>query len=419
MSIRVKESVEAHIQYENHYLVGPSLVECIDPKGKGYGDLLLMVDLFNASDSSIGTMLWRSCDRGKTFSVQGLIEKSFVYDFDGSWVKSGYGALYADEKAGVLLFIANDTYWEKGEIKSIWKKRTLYFRLSFDNGYTWTDKRYIIQNGKDEHGISYDSRHFLKDVTFGVNNAATISPKVVRAEDDTLLVGVQVQITDENGKLLNPTGMGYMKSGAIKGKWNREKLTYEWELGDYASVPLSGSTRGVYEPAFDIIDHNRVLMVMRGSNMGSSDRMDGVKFFSVSEDNGFTWTKPQPLKYDDGSTMYASSCIPKLLRHSNGKLYFVGVINESNPNGNLPRYPLCIAQIDDKRCCVIKDTVTVIDTIREHHKKMKEGRFPVDYSNHGVYEDKKTGEIVVFAPFKTELDSYTVLNKYVIEVESR
>ncbi|HHV96711.1 MAG TPA: exo-alpha-sialidase [Clostridiaceae bacterium] len=417
MGIKIKETIDSYLSYKDYYILGPSIAYCPNTKAKGYRDMLLMADLFNASDSNTGTMLWRSTDGGKTWTIQDYIEKSYVYDFNNSWVKSGYGAIYSDEKTGVMIFLANDTYWENNKIQSLWKKRTLYYRLSFDNGYTWTNKKYIIQKGKDPFGQTYDKIHFLKDVYFGRNMAASVSPLIIKTYDGSILVSVQVQITNEKGELINPTGWGYMKAGAIKGSWNEENLDYEWDLGEYASVSLNESTRGVYEPAFGKIRDNKLIMVMRGSNASRRDEIMGVKFYSTSKDNGYTWSKPLPLKYDDDTVMYSSSCIPKLINHTNGRLYYIGVINDSNPDGNLPRYPLCIAEIDMENCCVIKDSVTVIDTKRKNQDDSAKDSHVVDFSNHGIYEDKNTGDIIVFAPFRPNLKNYAcVLNKYVISV---
>jgi hypothetical protein len=157
---------------------------------------------------------------------------------------------------------------------------------------------------------------------------------------------------------------------------------------------------------------------MRNSNYTQSDKITGAKFYSISEDNGYTWSKPEMLLYDDGSIMYSSSSIPKLLNHSNGNLYFIGIINRENPKGNLPRYPLCIAKVDKETKRIIKASVTVIDTKREHHNLSVKTSNVVDYSNHGVYEDKETKNIVVLAPYRENLSQYRCyLNRYVVKVK--
>lgn len=408
MSIKLLEEQEKFIKYKDYFILGPSVAYCPNSE-----EMLLNADLFNASDSNTGSMLWRSFDQGHTWQEQGLIEKSYVYDFRNSWVKSGYGSIYTDKVANVMVYFANDTYWEENKLASLWRMRTLYYRLSFDNGNTWTDKKYIIQKGAE-----YNATHFIKDVEFKKNMAAMVTPFVVRAQDNTLLVSVQIQMLNDDGTILNPTGMGCMKAGALKATWNKSTLEYEWELGQYVTVGLEDSVRGLYEPTFGLLDNNKVLMIMRNSNYRQSDKIIGAKFYSVSHDNAITWSSPQILTYDDDTIMYSSSCIAKLLNHSNGNLYYIGVINDENPQGNLPRYPLCIAKVDKNSLKIIKHSVTIIDTKRKNHETSVKTSNVVDYSNQGIYEDRETGNIIVLAPYREDLTQYrSYLNKYTIEVD--
>ena len=115
--------------------------------------------------------------------------------------------------------------------------------------------------------------------------------------------------------------------------------------------------------------------------------------------------------------MYSSSCSSKLVSHSNGKLYFVGIINSENPKGNLPRYPLCIAEINQQSLRVIKESVFVLDTKPDGMDDTLPESYPVDFSNHWAYEDEK-GRIVVIAPFRPDLCTFNgVLNRYEISVD--
>ena len=187
-------------------------------------------------------------------------------------------------------------------------------------------------------------------------------------------------------------------------------------LREYVTVGLDKSVRGLYEPTYGVINNNEIMMIMRNSNYRQSDTITGAKFYSISVDNGYTWSEPEMLLYDDGSIMYSSSCIPKVLNHSNGDIYYIGVINEENPKGNLPRYPLCIAKIEKETKRIIKKSVTIIDTKRKNHDLEANTSNVVDYSNHGIYEDKKTGDIVVLAPYREDLTRYSCyLNRYVVK----
>ena len=408
MNITVREG---QIRSPGHFILGATFARCPAADLPEAGTLLMCASLSNGSDSGVGNMLWRSRDEGITWEQLGFVEKSFRCDRDGSMIKvGGNAALYTDGKAGVILFTSNEMYWNKNNFASTKQCSRPFYRLSFDNGVTWTDKRYIITDG---HTMDAP----IPDVVYGRNFCLSMASQTLRADDDSLLVALQCQIVDETGKLVEPAGFHFFQSGALHARWNEAAQGYDWSMSEYVRVTAEESMRGVFEPTFARLDAGKFLMVMRGSNM-DAPQMIGQKFYSVSEDNGMHWSRPQPLRFDDGSTMYSSSCVPKLLAHSNGKLYYIGVINEENVQGNLPRYPLCIAEVDRERCCILRDTLTVIDTERDFHRKQKgsAGRRlqVVDYSNHGIFEDSK-GRIIVYAPFRTDLSLWEgVLNRYEI-----
>lgn len=375
--------------------VGPTFARCLNPDAPGYGSLLMNVAVSNGADSGVGNRLYRSFDDGESWQEEGYIERSFCCDRQGSlWKVGGNAALYADEEAGVLLFTSNEMLWTKNEYASCKQCTRQFYRLSFDNGHSWTDKIYILTEGQTPENP-------IPDVVYGRNFALSMASQTLRADDGSLLVALQCQVVDENGKLYEPSGFHFFQSGALHAVWDEEALRYRWTMSDYVRVTPQESMRGVFEPTFARLGENRYLMVMRNSNHGDPS-VTGQKFYSVSENSGYSWSQPSPLTYDDGTTMYSSSCVPKLFAHSGGKLYYIGIINSENPDSNHPRYPLCIAELDRQTCMVRKETVTVIDTGRGCQK---------DYSNHGIYEDSQ-GRLVIYTPFRTE--TACGLNRYIV-----
>lgn len=377
--------------------IGPTFAYCRNAEQPDHGSLIMNVSIFNGSDSGVGNLLFRSYDEGETWTEEGFIERSFMCDRSGSMTKvGGNNALYADEEAGVILFTGNEMFWNRNQFASTKQCSRQYYRLSFDNGRTWTDKKYVVTEG-----MTPDNP--IPDVVYGRNFALSMASQTLRADDGSLLVALQCQMTDGEGKLIEPSGFHFFQCGALHAKWEEDALAYRWTMGEYVHVTPGQSMRGVFEPTFARLGANRFLMVMRNSNHGDRSVV-GQKFCSVSDDNGYHWTQPRPLTYDDGSTMYSASCVPKLFAHSNGKLYFIGVINDGNPDGNSPRYPLCIAELDRETCTIVRRSVTMIDTGRGSQ---------TDYSNHGVYEDSK-GRIVVYTPFNA--GTARGLNRYAIEI---
>src|SRR5207248_6622733 len=85
----------------------------------------------------------------------------------------------------------------------------------------------------------------------------------------------------------------------------------------------------------------RVMMLLRGSNAGNPS-LPGWRWVSYSTDGGWHWTTPQPWTYTSGRPFFSPSACSQLLRHSNGRLYWIGHITPANPRGNRPRYPIVV-----------------------------------------------------------------------------
>jgi len=403
MFLKTKKS--AFLNEREGFWLGPSTVTCTD------GTLLLAADCMEKSDGVIYSVLWRSFDNGETWQKQGKFEHCEAYD--GGMRRDGYGGMYADPETGTVFYFGNEVYWDNDELDSTWRYRKPYYRISDDCGHTWSDKQFMVQNGSDEDG-AYDETHFMKGVTFGRNMATTVVSKVAALSDGSILLGMQRQIP-EGAVNAGPTGMGFLEAGAMKGRWNPKTNRFDWTFGDWTGLPFEITTRGLYEPSLAELPNGDIYMLCRGSNYTRSDDIIGCKFYCVSKDGGMRWSESKPVLYDTGEIMFSSSCSTKLVSHSNGKLFFVGVINDKNPRGNLPRYPLCVAEIDQNTLTVKKDSVFVIDTKPDDMDDTN--TLPVDFSNHWACEDESTGDLIVMAPFRPDLsrlDGY--LNYYRISV---
>jgi len=150
------------------------------------------------------------------------------------------------------------------------------------------------------------------------------------------------------------------------GKWNAEKTDYEWTGGKPVWLSRDVTSRGLLEPEVAELKDGRVLVVWRGSNAKLDPaKAPGRKWFSVSTDGGSTLSTPKAWTYDDGSGFYSPSSIHRLIRHTvTGKLYWVGNICPGRSSGNSPRYPLVIAEVNEKIPALKRSTVTLIDDRR-------------------------------------------------------
>jgi hypothetical protein len=154
-------------------------------------------------------------------------------------------------------------------------------------------------------------------------------------------------------------------------------------------------------------------MVMRGSN-DANPKLPGHKWYSVSPDEGLTWTPPKPWRYSDGNPFFSPSSISQLLTHSNGKYYWIGNLCTENPRGNSPRYPLVIGEVDPRSLLLVKDSIVVVDT------RQADDRPSVSLSNFTVHEDRATQELILHMTrqFKEE-DGTLSGNAYLYRLEPK
>ena len=118
--------------------------------------------------------------------------------------------------------------------------------------------------------------------------------------------------------------------------------------------------------------------------------MPGRKWCCVSTDDGNTWSEVAALRYDTGEDFFSPATGGRLIRHSRtGRLLWIGNIIDENPRGNGPRYPVQIAEVDEAKVALVKDSVTVID------ERGPEDSPALQLSNFKAYEDRESGEIVM------------------------
>jgi hypothetical protein len=195
------------------------------------------------------------------------------------------------------------------------------------------------------------------------------------------------------------------------GRWDPKQKDYRWTPGKQVSVSREVSSRGLMEPEVAELKDGRVLVVWRGSNTATTP---GRKFWSVSTDGGATLSPVAEWKYDDGSSFYSPSAFHRMIRSNrNGKLYWIGNICATPPKGNSPRYPLVIAEIEERGVspALKKNTVTLIDDRKPGQPA------GIQFSNFALLEDRQTRALVLYMTLFGEdpRNKFTADNyKYVI-----
>jgi len=262
---------------------------------------------------------------------------------------------------------------------------TLRYALSKDGGRSFWHEEPVVHVGKE-----FSPEHPLPGLWTGKNSmmigASTCVP--IQLESGDILQPVQIAPLGSDGVYHNPGGgYTYHDCAVLIGKFN-ERGTIDWRVSERIEADPKRSTRGVIEPTIVAASDHRVLMVMRGSN-DRRPSLPGYRWFSVSRDGARTWTKPQPWTYRSGKRFYSPSSCSQLLRHSNGRIYWLGNICPHNPRGNHPRHPLLIGEVDEVSLRLVERSLTVID------RRVAGDLERLQLSNFFAYEDRRAHEIVV------------------------
>lgn len=361
---------------------------------------------YNASYIDAGSFGLRSrkevsFDNGKTWHTKAVGVKNLERIQKHSRREAVTSIFDKNEQAFITFFDAlDDPAISKGlvEPKGALKGYYLRYRVSKDKGATWLyDKSVMDRSQKIDNpfpGIrSGENAFYLGDK----------GSKPILLDNGHILLPVQATILpDPKNKLLNKDNL-YNPSGAssyfevliLEGVWKQGSLS--WTVKSRIKGDPQKTTRGLFEPTLVQLNNGKILVVMRGSNGMKSDpqyKLPSYKWYSYSEDNGNTWSEPQPWKYDNGQQFYSPSSMSLLVKHSSGRVFWIGNIAYSNPKGNFPRYPLVIGEVDQHNMLLKQGTVQVLDTFKKADKK----KGSLDVGHVTAIEDRQTGDLIVVYP---------------------
>ena len=273
----------------------------------------------------------------------------------------------------------------------------------------WSDHCYLCvrKEGSDistphlikfEEGGEYNPANPVDENFFLKNFAYFAKPCIMKNGDVifaiTPLVTACCRILGIDVKEIFPSCPQIMNGMIVgRGKWNGKK--YDLTFSRPVVVSDLKSSRGIDETQIAELNSGRILVVFRGSNVQSKSwntRIEpgtpGHKWYCYSDDGGKTFTDPVPWHFDNGEVIYSSATFSLFLRAAkNGKLYWFGNITDHHINGNHPRYPLQMVEIDETYGTAKHDKVTVIDTRREGEAES------VQLSNFVLLDDRETGDI--------------------------
>ncbi|RKX33767.1 MAG: hypothetical protein DRP71_09385 [Verrucomicrobia bacterium] len=347
------------------------------PKGL---DLMSVHTLSSRSDILSHEYYRFSEDNGRTWSEAELIPASRETP-EGTLQRHNRGG-YLDPATGRFIKLRNEAVLPNNEVMEFMRYNTVHHAVSLDGGRTDLFDEPLVAMG------DYDADHPLPNVRRGHNcfmmGDSTCQP--ITLPDGALLQPVQISPVGPDG-IYRPKGPGftYTDCGFIRGTW-RDDLHIDWELAGMVMADPERTTRGLIEPTLARLADGRILTVMRGSN-DQRPEIPGYRWFALSDDDGRTWTEAEPWTYDSGTTFHSPSSCSQLVAHSSGRLYWIGNLCDKNPEGNLPRYPIVIAEVSMDSGRLIEDTVMVIDD-----RRPEDGEF-VTLSNFYAREDRESGTI--------------------------
>lgn len=280
-----------------------------------------------------------------------------------------------------------------------------------------------------EDGITeFDEKTYRDDEFLKKNNGVTY--KAIVLSDGDLLIGVEgipmYKVCDMLNLDINevfPSRPEY-ECGILmcRGKWNKEEKKYDLTFSKPLYLPDVQSSRGLMEPTFIELKDNKILLVMRGSNFVPPWFKDccpytpGFKYFSISKDGGRTFSSVLPWFFDSKEVVYSSSTYSLLFRSiKNEKVYWVGNITDpTKTDGNYPRFPLQIAEVDEKWGILKKDTVTIIDDKADGESEK------MQLSNFCILQNRETGNVEICMTKLGQYDDRSTYNgdvlKYIIEI---
>jgi hypothetical protein len=314
-------------------------------------DLVSIEERWSRSDTIDVAYFRYSQDNGRTWSAP--TEKKTGEQHPGGMLRRHLRAGYVDPHSGRFIQL-----WDEGILPTDdpiegMRQWNIYYSVDGKGEFQ------IIQHGKE-----FNARHPLPGIYTGKNCVmlGDVPCLPITLKDGAILLPVETTPLGPDGNLYNPTGgYTYTDVAVVHGRWKGERL--KWKMADPIKGDPERCTRGMDEATIETLADGRLILVMRGSN-AKKTTLPGYRWVSYSSDGGWHWTNPAPWTYSHGEPFFSPSSCSQLLRHSNGKLYWLGNISPTNPQGNRPRYPFFIGEVDQDSGLLIRESLIKVDDLQ-------------------------------------------------------
>lgn len=280
------------------------------------------------------------------------------------------------------------------------RTRRAFYQLSDDGGLSWTSPRNIIDSRP-----GYDLTNWAPGVAYGVAGGIA-SGQPAFLSDGTLVVGFVV--THPEAPASDQTARALELYSSIcygRATFNRDAFALDWEFGETVHVDFPMAGGGCCEPAVVSLGGQRLFNTMRCQG-DEEHGIHSTRYCTMSDDGGMSWTEPEPLRYDDGETVWTPASVHLFFRsNKTGQTYLLANILPAPVYGQRPRYPLAIAVFDTDSQRVRRDSVTVIQDLPDGA--------PVErrYTNWGMYEDRRSGDLVMTMPEQPKFVNFTDMTR--------
>jgi hypothetical protein len=280
----------------------------------------------------------------------------------------------------------NEPMFRAGNLRQ--RTYRMFYQLSRDGGRSWSGSRQVI-DCRDGH----DSVQWAPILGYRERGAMADMLAYTWLEDGSLVFGMTVMGTSIEGVIYS------------RARWNEDSSDLEFTFGDLISVGPEVTRGGCCEPAVTCLGGERLFNAMRCQGDEASG-LYSTRQCTVSEDGGMTWSDPEPLRYEDGETVWNPASFSQFIKSTKtGKTYWFANILPGPVHGQTPRYPLTIAEFDPQRCCILKETVRVIHDLPEGAPDERR------YTNWGLYEERGSGDLVMTLPEQPKFLNYTDMTK--------
>ena len=311
-----------------------------------------------------------SRDNGATWTK--LESRWIGYDVEGGKIRYAEPAALFDPDTGKLMVLVDENLYPDDTLNVDGVCRVTLD--TYDTGTeAWSDRE-------------------LLDLSPGRALAVSF-PFPIKTSAGRIVCPAMRHILDAEGKTIHVRGCWAPahESLMILGDY-RADGSIDWHLGSPVPLDLDRTSRGLDENTVVELSDGRLALVCRGDNSMFPEKQ-GYKWLSFSGDQGESWSAAEPLRCDRGDPIESSATGSALFRSRvSGKIYWVGnlCIHGVRANGNYPRSPLVVAEVQEDPFAIRRDTITVIDQQAPGEPEK------VQMSNFQYYQDRETGELVVF-----------------------